>query len=1043
MTTTRAEEAINSLKHGAQLVSFDAMIKRIGELSGTADEFWLNCGVMREKTPYIQMVYATVVVADFMYRSLESSLLPVDANPLPNPLKVVQVPILSKNIMEPIEKLYAKLQHALSGSGRIKLDGFQNFRKKLTQGRQIIRFAARFLCTSVGEKEYWRTLGEYPRRQAELVSLIKRVGVLMSGVGKDDFSEETFDTHLKFDYLTGKRKPSSAPKPAPKKKPRIQRLSKKGDMEEGRHDETNDFKPRPVRDAQKNPGSIADKYLADVPTRGYQEIPIYSKSNQKGGAKEFKLPTAEHPVIVIETFTDMDGGDVVMGPTKAPTGVSFSPGDDRYLRPNTKTKKRLASVILCETSDKYFYCFKLANKKPHFVLSKPEAREYMKKLLDWDVGIKRFCRHQLKEPLKVIGDHTITTGIQAGTRADSDFLFLSDDTKLFHHYFGNDKLNLDVDFWMETFDKQQSEGKTTDVQKRGFKDGHVDIGWGRGGVSSSMMETQKKGKEYLLAQPALINKNDVGYRKLGNLPDCVQAFCDDHVRDCGEPLMNDMDRDEKYAKPLRAKMNLKRSRFEAYTLVRQFVCHSSKLQRNKFNKTARHTDGPNDTRPGYSVTGVLSFLVEWKDNIYRLTLICYTRASIGNWLPSNNYAQMLKQCLHDYRIEWNGSIKYDDFTLYKDMSRYKVYNKYGCLVPPTEHLSNVFFKRITDYQGVGVLINEKDGKKSKFEKPLTEKEVSGLQWKDAKWTTKDKVPRILEVKIVVVNEFLSRFGFVSSFCYQLNRFNTKFQPTFPQRLQLLYVALLQSSSIQFYYVMDLLMSENKEIQPEVNMFQMYQKQCKDSDLLLTAGPQNRVQAAYCDPESTVFSQKDGGVVLKSNIDKLADAVRDLEAGGFLCPQTGYLQKRVDVYGVHNIGKVQGLSFASICVFTGLCRSAAAVSTAKQALCNGPKGGSGSKNSYFNEMELFMKQFNPKYDFNAKYFQRTWRAISNSFGENPEACENGSCGNWRAKKKKDVFFENQELYTLKLNSNSVFVKRFGSNQWVIKEFPDLNGGNVQA
>jgi hypothetical protein len=217
---------------------------------------------------------------------------------------------------------------------------------------------------------------------------------------------------------------------------------------------------------------------------------------------------------------------------------------------------------------------------------------------------------------------------------------------------------------------------------------------------------------------------------------------------------------------------------------------------------------------------------------------------------------------------------------------------------------------------------------------------------------------------------------------------------------------------------------------------MYQRKCRDLHLILTAGPENRVQAVYCNPENLVFSQEDNGVALQRNIDKLGKAVIDLEAGGFLDRRTGYLKKRVDAYRVHAIGPVQGLSFASMCVFTGLCRSDAAVSTAKQSLCNGPRDGKGSKNSYFSKMELYMKQFDPQYNFDTKFFQRTWRAISNSFGENPEACENGSCGNWRAKKKNDVFFKYQELYTLKKNSNSVFVKRFGSDKWAIKEFQKL-------
>jgi hypothetical protein len=1082
--TTRAQKSVNLLKKNVQIINWDDMINRIATSSGvapTVDEykFWFNFGAMQE-TPYIGSLVATIIVADLMYRDvivgLRDVTSTVNASRLPHPFSIVQLPSLRK-IKEPLETAYERMSKALDG--RVKIPGFDSFIKKLQQGRNIIRFAVDLIHPSEeGEDSYWHINGEQPEKAVQLNLLIRRLLRLMKDIPRDLYSHKTYTTHLTCGNLnsptkvltpeeiyrhqqTGsvgtsnkqqggsrKRKALNPPRspdsdkspalvdkiPTSKKKIRQKRPHESGTQKE-HLEEDKDLQPRTAPAAVNNPGNIAATNLMNVLTRE-DEIPIFSKWNKRGGAKEYNVPPGgEHPVIVIETFTSMHGREVVTGPTELSRGKErLLPGDQRYLRPDAHKGRRLSSVILCETTDKYFYLFKLADKKPHFVLNKADAKEYTKKLLNYDIGIKRFCHHHLKQPLKVIADNTITDGIQAGAKADSDFIFVSDKTELFQHYFGNDKLNFDVDFWMKEFDSQKLQGSdaSEDTQKRGFKDGHIDIGYGRDGVNEEHTESQKRGKAYLLSLPHLINKK-TRYDKLGNLPDCIMSFVEDHVFDEGMPLMSDSERDEKFGRRLRSMMKTKRSRFEAFTLVRQFLCKADKFGAKNFNGTLRHTDGPNDTRPGYRTTAVLSFLVEWGGNVYRLNLICYTRLSVGNYVEKNNYSLMLKQCLLDYKIEWNGNIRYEDFSLNETMSGYKVLG--SCLVPNEESLTPTFFERIDKYQGVGTPSDENPKKCSKFPNlhcgnnaPLSSDNMKDLDWTHLQF--KSTEGGTIERKVLVVKEFMNRFGYVSSFCYQLNRFNFKFNPTWTQKLQLLYVALLQSSSVQFFHVMDLLMKKDMYRKGD-NLFRVYQQKCSHLKLVFSGGPHNRQQPANCN--FPVFKNDDSA--LECQIQSLGRAVSDLDAGEFLNRQTGYLQKRVDAYGIHTIGKIQGLSFASMCVFTGLCKTEHAVSTAKQALCNEPRNGGGSKNSYFDKMQLFMKQFNDSYVFDPNFFQRAWRTTATSIGETPQACENGSCGNWRSTPKDDVFFPDQELYLLKSSSHSVWVKTFGETKWKLKEFPD--------
>ena len=91
---------------------------------------------------------------------------------------------------------------------------------------------------------------------------------------------------------------------------------------------------------------------------------------------------------------------------------------------------------------------------------------------------------------------------------------------------------------------------------------------------------------------------------------------------------------------------------------------------------------------------------------------------------------------------------------------------------------------------------------------------------------------------------------------------------------------------------------------------------------------------------------------------LEQAVSDLDNGLFLnqskkCVVGGVHKKK---YNVKNVGEVAALSFPTLCVFTGLCRSKESIMTAMFARVNDSPDKGGSPNSYFNSMNNYIQQF---------------------------------------------------------------------------------------
>ena len=138
---------------------------------------------------------------------------------------------------------------------------------------------------------------------------------------------------------------------------------------------------------------------------------------------------------------------------------------------------------------------------------------------------------------------------------------------------------------------------------------------------------------------------------------------------------------------------------------------------------------------------------------------------------------------------------------------------------------------------------------------------------------------------MVIPEMLNRYGYVSSYAYMINKVNENFCISNEQVLELLYVALLQTSQIQFVFVMRRML-EKQTIPKEQNLFFLYQNLCSENNLILTGGPLSRYQPQSINPLD------DKGV--KNITTGLKKAIDDMDLGKFIDQKT----RRV-ILGVHD------------------------------------------------------------------------------------------------------------------------------------------------
>ena len=112
---------------------------------------------------------------------------------------------------------------------------------------------------------------------------------------------------------------------------------------------------------------------------------------------------------------------------------------------------------------------------------------------DCDVSMRKISSDEIKAPLKIITEKSMTEGLRAGHEENGDFFFISKHTEIFKRIFGErlENISTDLNYFYDIFDQQETSSNCADSLKRGFTC-CVDIGFGRDGVMQHTTKSQGK-----------------------------------------------------------------------------------------------------------------------------------------------------------------------------------------------------------------------------------------------------------------------------------------------------------------------------------------------------------------------------------------------------------------------------------------------------------------------------------------------------------------------------------------------------------------------
>ena len=183
-------------------------------------------------------------------------------------------------------------------------------------------------------------------------------------------------------------------------------------------------------------------------------------------------------------------------------------------------------------------------------------------------------------------------------------------------------------------------------------------------------------------------------------------------------------------------------------------------------------------------------------------------------------------------------------------------------------------------------------------------------------------------RIIFLPEFLNRHSFVSLFAWLMNAFVLEKKLKRDHATQLLHVASLTPSQMQFHFVVRHPM---KEYTPEKNLCVECINHCKDIGLCADGGPKPRFMVGK---DTELPGNHDE---IEKNVAKVKKAIDSLNNGKMLDDNNGVFVNNEDILDVKGIGTARAISFPSLCCFTGLGTTTAAIQTAKQAILNSETG----------------------------------------------------------------------------------------------------------
>mgnify|MGYP003308334420 CR=1 FL=1 len=381
----------------------------------------------------------------------------------------------------------------------------------------------------------------------------------------------------------------------------------------------------------------------------------------------------------------------------------------------------------------------------------------------------------------------------------------------------------------------------------------------------------------------------------------------------------------------------------------------------------------------------------------------------------------MREKFFKHRKEHNGGHSYEAFNLSDDMT----------------HHSGLY-----DKNGVFTIM---DSSKSVEDTQLTRlrwKRVRGWKKSAKPWQNECEWTKYDPTEIIFLPEFLNRYSFVSSFAWLINTFVSEKKLQRHHAIQLLYVALLTPSQMQFQFVVRQLM---KEYTPEKNLCFEYINHCKDNGLCANGGPKPRFMVGK-DTELPENSDE-----IEENVAKVEKAIDSLNNGKML-DNSGVFVDNKDVLDVKGIGSARAISFPSLCCFTGLGTTTAAIQTAKQAILNSETGNGyagdrpGKLSKLGTELKLEEGDSSP---YSNQYYRSILEAAGMSVGEVLSTMENAACAITRGTPRCDMFIKGQTLYCLFLDRSAldlhggcgkskvrstVYQKRYGEKNWTVADLP---------
>ena len=424
-----------------------------------------------------------------------------------------------------------------------------------------------------------------------------------------------------------------------------------------------------------------------------------------------------------------------------------------------------------------------------------------------------------------------------------------------------------------------------------------------------------------------------------------------------------------------------------------------------------HRDGPNCSDISYKHTLVFSKLVVWRQIVYRFTIILYSRASCSYWLIKNRKARKLRRLLRSSKIETNG-IDYRSFNLSSNMSAYKgkVQNVNDDvpifrIKPSQDLLTKGFFSDI----------------------PNSIWGHNDFHLKEMKWVEFPLLknqPSSPTLPVIFVPEFQNRSAFVSLFASAINNARDKVSLSKNQVLELVYVALLSTSNLNFFYVLQEMLNNYITDHQWDHPFFFFKETCHRKGLKIRGGRNPRFQGQSEENLPSTKSQ------LLNQLEVLGQAVRFLNNGELLNSEGVYVHDSKVYSSLKGVGNVAAISFPSLCCFVGLGETKYAIQTAKQAPLN-----NSSRNNYFSSLVEALtipgdKGFPPS---DPSYYLGMLKAIASSLGETVSTLENSVCSHFRKHKRYDNFVLGQELYTFSTTDYNVYFQKFGTAGWFPKDF----------